>query len=152
VKIRKVWAIKGSKPIILKTGSHRKVVVYGSLAEDYTQLFRLYPNGDSDYFLPYLKLLHRKHPYMILFMDKVTYHKKEARVRRYLRKNRDTIKVRWFPSGFPEANPVEECWNQGKEDILGSRFYDSFQEFESAISKYYRTKKFLLDVYKYLCQ
>lgn len=146
-----MWAIKGSTPIVFTTGSHRKVVVYGALAEDTTQLFRLYPEGDSDYYLPYLKLLHRKYPFMILYIDKVSYHKKEARVKRFFRKHRDSIKVRWFPTGFPEANPVEECWNQGKDDLLGSTFYDSFDKFKKAISQYYRTKKFSLDLYKYLC-
>ena len=84
-------------------------------------------------------------------MDKATYHKKEARVKRFLRKHRDVIKVRWFPSGFPEANPMEECWNQGKDDVLGSKFYDSFEKFEKAVVQYYRTKRFKLDLYKYLC-
>ena len=50
VKIRSVWAIKGSKPCILTTGSHRKIVWFGSLAEDGSQLFRQYENGDSDSF------------------------------------------------------------------------------------------------------
>ena len=84
-------------------------------------------------------------------MDKATYHKKEARVKRFLRKNKHCIKIRWFPSGFPEANPMEECWNQGKKDILGSKFFDSFGEFKEAVIKYYRTKRFKLDLYKYLC-
>jgi len=151
VKIRAVWALKGSKPIMLATGSHRKSCVFGALAEDGSQLFRQYSNCDSDAFLPYMEELKRKYPKMILFMDKVAYHKKEARVKRFLRKNKDCIKVRWFPTGFPEANPMEECWNQGKDDVLGSKFYDSFWDFKKSIAKYYRTKRFKLDLYKYLC-
>jgi transposase len=151
VKIRSVWAVKGSKPRILSTGSHRKIAVYGTCAENRMQCFRTYPEADSNGFLAYLKALIRKYPKMILFMDKATYHKKEARVKRFLRKHRDVIKVRWFPSGFPEANPMEECWNQGKDDVLGSKFYDSFEKFEKAVVQYYRTKRFKLDLYKYLC-
>ena len=143
--------MKGSKPRILTTGSHRRTAVFGALAENRTQLFRQYKTADSDAFLPYLKELHRKYPNMILFMDRATYHKKEARVKKYLRKHRETIQVQWFPPGFPEANPVEECWNQGKDSILGSTFYPTFEEFKDAISKYYRTTKFKLDLYKYLC-
>lgn len=93
----------------------------------------------------------RKYPRMILFIDKATYHHKEARVKKFFSKNKYAIKVRWFPSGFPEANPMEECWNQGKDSVLGSTFYESFDEFKDAISDYYRTKKFSLDLYKYLC-
>lgn len=151
VKIRSVWAIKGSKPCILTTGSHRKIVWFGSLAEDGSQLFRQYENGDSDSFLEYLKHLKRKYPKMIFFIDKATYHRKEKRVKRFFRKNRKDIRVRWFPSGFPEANPLEECWRQGKGDVLGSKFFDSFHDFKKATIEYYRTKRFKLDLYKYLC-
>lgn len=151
MKIRSVWAVKGSKPRILTTGSHRKIALYGTCAENGTQCFRTYPDADSDGFLDYLKILLRKYRKIVLFMDKATYHKKEARVKKFLAGNKDRIRVRWFPSGFPEANPMEECWNQGKEDVLGSRFYDSFEEFERAIITYYRTKRFKLDLYKYLC-
>ena len=82
VKIRSVWAVKGSKPRILSTGSHRKIAVYGTCAENRVQCFRTYPEADSNGFLAYLKALIRKYPKMILFMDKATYHKKEARVKR----------------------------------------------------------------------
>lgn len=151
VKIRAVWAIKGSKPIILTTGSHRKTCWFGALAEDGTQFFRQYPNADSDSFLDYMEKLHQKYPKMILFTDKATYHKKEARVIKFFRKNKNFIKVRWFPSGFPEANLLEECWNQGKDEVLGSKFYDSFDDFKKAVKEYYRTSRFKLDLYKYLC-
>ena len=151
VKMRAVWALKGSKPRMLVTGSHRRIVWFGALSEDGTQLFRRYDNADSDPFLDYLPQLQKKYPRMILFMDKATYHAKEERVKSYLRLHRDSIRVRWFPSGFPEANPMEECWNQGKDSVLGSKFYDSFDDFKKATSKYYRTKRFKLDLYKYLC-
>lgn len=152
VKIRSVWAVKGSKPIMLTTGSRKKACIFGAIGEDGRQLFRIYGDtADSDAFLKYLKELIRKFPKMILFMDKATYHRKEARVKKFFRKHKDSIKVKWFPSGFPEANPMEECWNQGKEDVLGSVFYDSFKEFKKAVTQYYRTKRFKLDLYKYLC-
>ncbi len=151
-KARAIWAVKGSKPVLLTTGSHRSVSWFGALADDGTQLFRHYDWADSDAFLDYIKHLTRKYPKMILFLDKATYHAKEKRVKRFFRKHRKTIRVRWFPSGFPEANPMEECWRQGKDDVLGSVFHDSFNDFKEASSKYYRTKRFRLNLYKYLCQ
>ena len=140
VKIRKVWAIKGSRPIILTTGSKRKTVLFGALGEDEKQLFRQYKTADSDAFLDYLKQLRRKWPKMLLFIDKAPWHK-EKRVKSFLRKHKDSIRVFWFPTANPEANPVEECWNQGKDKILGSTFYHSFEEFQNAIVKYYRTRR-----------
>lgn len=150
-KMRAVWAVKGSKPVLLTTGSHASVSWFGALAEDGTQLFRRYERANSDSFLDYVKRLSRKYPKMILFLDKATYHKKELRVKRFFRKHRKTIRLRWFPSGFPEANPLEECWRQGKDSVLGSTFHDSFRDFREATSKYYRTRRFKLNLYKYLC-
>lgn len=151
VKIHAVWAVKGSKPRMLTTGSKEKIVWFGAVAEDGTQVFRQYQTANSNAFLDYLKVLTKKYPKMILFIDKATYHKKEARVKKFFRKNRDTIKVRWFPSGFPDANPTEETWRQGKKDTLGTTFYPTFKEFKAATRNYYRTKRFNLNVYKYLC-
>lgn len=151
VKLRAVWVVKGSKPIMLTTGSHKNVIWFGALAENGTQIFRSYKTADSDSFLDYLKHLCRKYPKMILFLDKATYHRKEARVKKFFREHRSSIRVRWFPSGFPEANPVEECWNQGKGSVLGSIFYNTFEDFRKTTNNYYRTRRFKLDLYKYLC-
>lgn len=151
VKLRAVWVVKGSKPFMLTTGSHARTVWFGALAEDGTQLFRQYKNADSDAFLNYMDHLRRKYPKMILFLDKATYHRKEERVIAYLKKHKKMIKVRWFPTGFPEVNPAEECWRQGKDFVLGSALPESFGELKNQTRKYYRTKRFNLDLYKYLC-
>lgn len=150
VKLRHIWAIKGSKPIILSTGSHKRVVVSGIIAENGTQLFRLYDTCDSIAFLDLLKAAIRKYPYLILYIDRAPWHREEN-VLRFMKQNKHRLKIRWFPSGFPEANPMEECWNQGKDELLGSSFYDSFNDCKDAIRSYYRTKRFKLDLYKYLC-
>ena len=149
-KLRHVWAVKGSKPRMLVTGSHRRSVVSGIVAEDGTQLFRQYKNCDSVAFLEFLKILLRKYPYLILFIDRAPWHREEN-VQRYIRKNKHRLIIRCFPPGFPESNPMEECWNQGKDNVLGSTFYDSFLDFKKAITAYYRTRRFKLDLYKYLC-
>ncbi len=151
VKLRKVWVVKGRKPIILTTGAHKRTVVFGALADDGTQLFRQKKNGDAENFLPYMDELCKKYPRMVLFLDRATYHKKDKEVQAYLRAHRRTLRVRWFPPGFPESNPVEECWKQGKEDVLGSTFYGSFGEFKKAVGKFYRTRRFQLNLYNYLC-
>lgn len=151
VKLRKVWVAKGRKPVILTTGSHRRTVLFGALANDGTQLFRQKKNGDAENFLPYLNELRRKYPLMVLFLDRATYHKKDKKVQAYLLAHRKTVRVRWFPPGFPESNPVEECWKQGKGDVLGSTFYESFDEFKKAVRIFYRTRRFKLNLYNYLC-
>lgn len=151
VKLRKVWVLKGSKPIMLTTGSHRRTVLFGALASDGTQLFRQKMNGDAKNFLPYMDELRRKYPFMILFLDRATYHKTNEEVKKYFRKHRKTVRLRWFPPSFPEANPLEECWRQGKDEVLGSTFHENFADFKKTTATYYRTRRFKLNLYNYLC-
>lgn len=117
---------------------------------DGKQMFRQYDDFDAETFLAYLKVLHRKFSKMILFMDKARQHHRSKRVQEYLKENQDTIKVLWFPNSCPELNAVEECWRQGKDDLLSNIFYDRFIDLKTSIAGYYRTRRFRLGIVKYL--
>ncbi len=56
-----------------------------------------------------------------------------------------TMKVEYFPVGSAFLNAVEECWRQGKYNIL-SHYYSSFSQVKQAISNYYRKRRFNLDI------
>ena len=64
-------------------------------------------------------------------------------IRKHLEENKDVIRVEYLPKGSPGYNAVEECWRQGK-------YYPKFPNLTYAIANYYRTKRFKLDVTKYL--
>lgn len=132
------------------TGSHQRTCVFGALSIDGKQLFRQYDSFDADTFLAYLKELHRKFPRCILFMDKARQHCRSNSVKEYLEDNENTLKVVWFPNASPEFNAVEECWRQGENDLLVCRFYDRFIDLKECIAEYYRTKRFRLNITKYL--
>ena len=69
----------------------------------------------------------------------------------YLEENKHVIRVEYLPKGSPEYNAVEECWRQGKkDDLLVSKYYPKFPNLKGAIANYYRTKRFKLDIAKYL--
>ncbi len=138
------------RPIVKVTGLHQRTCVFGALSIDGKQLFRQYDEFNAHTFLAYLKKLHTKFPRCILFMDKARQHRLSRRVKEYLEKNEDTIKVIWFPNSSPEFNAVEECWRQGDKDLLANTFYDRFVDLKEAISNYYRTKRFRLNIVKYL--
>lgn len=152
-RIKKKWAKKGSKPRIIQIGAKQKSCVFGALAENGQQLFRQYPKCNQDYFLKYIKDLKRKFAKIILYIDRAPWHKTSEIISQYLKKHQNTIIVKWFPPKWPELNPVEECWHQGKNaNKLGLKYHPTFSEFESSITAYYRTKHFKLNLFKYLCQ
>jgi transposase len=152
-KIKKRWAKKGSKPRIIQIGSKQKSYVFGSLSESGQQLFRQYPKCNQNYFLQYVKELKRKFSKMILYLDRAPWHKTSRKISQYLKKHQKEIIVKWLPPKWPELNPVEECWKQGKNhNRLGLKFHPTFPDFRKAITTYYKTHRFRLNLFRYLCR
>ena len=145
-----MWVPKGKRPIVTVTGSHQRTCVFGTLTVDGKQFFRQYDVFNQSSFLKYLKELHRKFRKVLLFLDRAPQHHSSVIITKYLKENNDSIRVKYLPKGSPDYNAVEECWRQGKNDLLVSRYYTKFHNLKSAISNYYRTRRFKLDITKYL--
>ena len=146
---RKKWISADKRPIVTVTGSRRKTIVFGCLSlEGKKQLFKQYDKFNSDTFIDYLKQIQKRFGKCILFVDRATPHCSKI-TRTFLAENRDTIRLEYFPVGSPEFNAVEECWRQGKYNIL-SAYYPLFDDLKYNICCYYRTTRFNLDIVKYL--
>ncbi len=71
-------------------------------------------------------------------------------IRKHLEENKDVIRVEYLPKGSHEYNAVEECGRQGKDDLLVLKYYLKFPNLKCIIANYYRTKRFKLEITKYL--
>ena len=100
-------------------------------------------------FLDYLKQVRRRLGKVIMFSDRARQHL-SRKYWEYLKENKDAIRIVYLPKGSPEFNAVEECWRQGNYDLLVSKYYPKLADLKSTISRYYRTRRFNLDVVKYL--
>jgi transposase len=107
-----------------------------------------YDRFDSLSFIAYLDEVRKKFRKFIMFVDRATQHRSKV-VKEYLQRNEDCIRVEYFPVGSPEFNAVEECWKQGKWSVLPN-YYPRFHSLKQVISNYYRTRRFNLDIKKYL--
>ncbi len=151
-----MWTPKGKRPIVTVTGSHQKTCVFGTLLTIHGKqlLFRQYKTFDQySFIISYLRELKRKFHKLILFLDRAPpQHCRSKRVRAYLERNNDDVMTveYYLPKGSPEFSAVEECWKQGKDDLLVSKYYPSFTNLKAAITDYYRTKRFNLNIAKYL--
>ncbi len=83
-----------------------------------------------------------------MFVDSANQHRSK-KVKEYLQRNLNNVKIEYFPVGSPELNAVQECWIQDRGNVLSS-YYPSFSYIKTAISNYYRTMRFNLDIKKYL--
>ena len=69
-------------------------------------------------------------------------------VRKPLRANRND-RILYFLKDSPHLNAVEECWYQGKRILLVSEYYRTFSDMYRAVSAYYRTARFNLELLKH---
>jgi len=145
-----MWTADRVRPVITMTGSHQKTCVFGTLCMDGRQFFRQYESFNQYTFLDYLKHVQKKFRKIILFIDRARQHHRSTMVKEYIEQNKDVLKVIYFPKGSPEFNAIEECWRQGKYDLLVSKYYPRFEDFRHVIANYYRTRRFKLDITKYL--
>ncbi len=106
---RKLWLPKGIRPVITVTGSHQRTCVFGTLTLKGRQLFRQYDKfNQQDTFLDYLKQIKKKLGKVILFTDRARQHQSN-KIKKYLEKNKNSIRIFYLPKGSPEFNAVEEC-------------------------------------------
>jgi hypothetical protein len=152
VRIKRVWVCKDSRPVVRVTGSHRRSCLFGAVSIDGQQLFRQYDWFDEDTFLDYLKQVHRKFPKCYLFLDKAVQHYKSEKVKRYFEAHRDTLIPVWLPTASPEFMVLETCWQPSKDALLVLTYYPSFGDFKKRLRHYFRTKRFHLDMRKYLAE
>jgi len=145
-----MWTSDRVRPVITITGSHQRTCVFGTLCMDGRQFFRQYESFNQYTFLDYLKQVQKKFRKIILFIDRARQHHRSTMVKEYMKQNNDILKVIYFPKGSPEFNAIEECWRQGKYDLLVSKYYPRFEDFRHVIANYYRTRRFKLDITKYL--
>ncbi|MGC1932456.1 MAG: hypothetical protein WA667_26075 [Candidatus Nitrosopolaris sp.] len=89
-------------------------------------------------------------PGEILGHTKMHLNKSESKEASILEKNNDVMTVEYLPRGSSELSAVEECWRQGKDNLLVSRYYQRFTNLKAVITNYYRTKRFNLNIVKYL--
>jgi transposase len=148
--VRRVWIDERKRPIVRVTGSHKHSCVFGALSLEGKQLFRQYERFNGDTFLEFLKTIHSRFPKCHLFMDKASPHYRSRKVIKYLEENKDTLIPVYLPTASPEFMVMEEVWNMAKNDLLVLSYYPSFADFKNRVSCYFRTKRFNLNMRKYL--
>ncbi len=146
---KKRWSPIGKKTNTKQTGGHEKIVVYGALAEDGTQLFRTYEHFNAETFVKYLEEMRIKWGKIVVILDNAPQHTAKI-VQRYLKEHKKEVILHFLPVSSPELNAVEECWRQAKYEILVAKYYPGLKDMWEVVSEYFRVTRFYLDIYRYL--
>ena len=148
--VRRVWIDESKRPIVRVTGSHKYSCIFGTISMEGNQLFSQYDKFNGDTFLDYLTKIYTKFPRCYLFMDKASPHYKSKKVLKYFEENKDTLIPVYLPTASPEFMVMEEVWNIAKRDLFVLQYYPSFADLKIKIPKYFRTKRFGIDMRNYL--
>lgn len=145
--VRRCWSFVGEPPIVYKNGSKRSVNVGGAYATDGTFTFYFMEHQVKENVLENIKILCKKHPKMLLLLDKATWNKNSL-VMNYL--DEHNIEYFFFPTGASDINPVEECWKQTRDNVTGNTSHNSEQQLIEDLSSYWRKQPFKHNVLNYL--
>jgi transposase len=108
--LKKIVASKGIRPVVTTTGLHQRTCVFGTLTLKGKQLFRQSDKfNQQDTLLDYLKQVKKRLGKKVV---KCTYRarpQQSNKVKEYLEKNKDSVRIFYLPKSSPEFNAVEEC-------------------------------------------
>ena len=83
-------------------------------------------------------------------MDKASHYYKSKKVKAYFDNHKDTLIPVYPTTASPECMVMEKIWNIAKRDLLVLKYYQSFADLKIKISRYFRTKRFNLNMRNYL--
>ena len=146
---RKYWSPVGTPVRVAHAGGHRRLTVFGAVADDWKQFFRTSTPGFNDgTFVPYVRALLRRFKRVALILDGASTHR--SRLTRETFGGNKNVEFIYLPTASPYLNASEQCWNRGKRDLMNSEYYETFDDMRKAVSTYLRTIRFGLDIHRYL--
>jgi transposase len=151
-KLGRVWARRGTQPVVPTTSQHNKRLnLFGWVEPLYGWhgLFR-WPKGNREGFLAFLKYLcNRVKGWKVyLYIDGASWHK-GAEVREFLVQHPE-IEMEYLPPYHPELNVQERVWHHIRYTVTTNRYYPTVDLIEQAVRSAQRRWK--PDNIRHLCK
>ena len=151
-KLGRVWARRGTQPVVPTTSQHHKRLnLFGWVEPLYGWhgLFR-WPKGNRQGFLAFLKYLcHRVQGWKVyLYVDGAPWHK-GSEVRDFLSRHPE-IQMEYLPPYHPELNVQERVWRHIRYTVTTNRYHPAVDLIEKAIRGAQRRWK--PDKIRHLCK
>ena len=99
-------------------------------------------------FVRFLRVLRQRWGRAFLIIDSAPWHRGRE-VAAFLKANRRTFRVMYFPLYTPELNPVEQCWKPARK-ALSNRLLHTLQAAQYHLRKTFGNAKAMPKMFKYL--
>jgi len=158
---RKMWALKGTKPILRTYNSHEKVNVIGAINpfEDegiYGQIETL--NAlNFEIFLRKIFEVYGGSGKIYMFLDNARSHHAKL-LKPFLESVKDQFELVFLPPYSPDLSEIEKLWQEIKSEVVYNGVYNTFTDFKNALTRALRRKnnsgyvRSLFDEKNFLCE
>lgn len=116
----KLWCRKGSKPVQLVNGSHKRLCFFGAVSDEHRHCCTA-RRINSDSFIKFADYLVRRYSKVVLIVDHGCHHK-SAKVKRFLKKLKGSLLLWFLPKRLPELNPQEQAWRSCRKNVTYKLF------------------------------
>ena len=150
--LRKVWALKGSKPKGIFWWCNKKVNMFGALVNGkklYHEWYnRLNAHAFLDFVKRFVKTLDKNKKYVFV-LDNAPAHKAKI-TKKYLYSLGHNIFVEFLPTYSPQLNCIETCWKTIRQDVTNSNFFQFLDGLKVGIEQFLNSRIFMLNPTHYL--
>lgn len=140
---RKIWALKGTKPILRTFGSHEKVNVIGAINpfedEGIYAYIKTLTGKNFEVFLHKIVDVYCSSGKTYMFLDNARAHHAKL-LQLFLESVRDKFELVFLPPYCPDLSEIEKLWQEVKSEVVYNGFYETFDDFENALTRALRRK------------
>jgi len=150
--LRRVWALKGTKPEGLFWWCSKKASMFGALIDGkklhYEWYCRLNTTSFLDFMERFVPALEKDKKYVFVFDNGHAY--KSKRSQEYLRSLGENIFIEFLPPYSPQLNCIETCWKIIRYNVTNSNFFNTIEELKKGVGMFLEVNFFKLSPTKYL--
>jgi transposase len=133
--LTKVWALKGTRPVVPAAGNNQRLCLYGAFNYKTGRVhYMSHPKKNSRRFAQFLSQLlsSNSEHFMVLVLDNASYHR-TRKILDILTEHEEHVFVVWLPKYSPELNLIEGLWGYLKKSALNNYFYGDMASLEAAV-------------------
>ncbi len=137
--LTRIWAKKGSKPMIPTYDDKSKIVITGGTNPVVGKThFRLSPSDSKEYILEFLKQIRRNYPGLdiVIVLDNDSSHKAKI-VKKYVTQDQK-MRLKYLPSYAPQLNIQENIWKWLRKRVTHNYLFESLIALGNGIRDSYR--------------
>ena len=147
-KSRRGWWSAIGVPIWRKYyGRHSQSITFGGITTSKQRIFQNIGEYNAEGVLNVIKDAHKMMPQFELVWDRAPQHMSNSVLEHIMDQGGD-IQLSWFPTGWPELNPVEICWGIVERNPVMNQQFTTVEKRMNAIMNVLNTCKLNVDIEK----